>query len=39
MDARVGDHVVWRRPAGALELVVVAIGYKEDPAEQTNGTS
>jgi transcription elongation factor GreB len=37
--ARVGDHVVWRRPAGALELVVVAIGYKEDPAEQTNGTS
>lgn len=30
--ARVGDRVVWRRPAGALELVVVAIGYKEGPA-------
>jgi transcription elongation GreA/GreB family factor len=25
--ARVGDRVVWRRPAGALELVVTAIAY------------
>ena len=24
--ARVGDHVVWRRPAGALGLTVLAIG-------------
>ena len=32
--ARVGDRVVWRRPAGALELVVVAIGYRESPADQ-----
>ena len=28
--ARVGDHVVWRRPAGRLGLTVVAIGYEAD---------
>jgi len=28
--ARVGDHVVWRRPAGALGLTVVAVGYETD---------
>lgn len=27
MGARVGDHVVWRRPAGDLELTVAAISY------------
>jgi transcription elongation factor GreB len=26
---RVGERVVWRRPAGPLELTVVAIGYQD----------
>jgi transcription elongation GreA/GreB family factor len=25
--ARVGEHAVWRRPAGALDLIIVAVEY------------
>jgi transcription elongation factor GreB len=35
--ARVGDHVVWRRPAGALGLTVVAIGYVADTKATARG--
>ena len=35
--ARVGDHVVWRRPAGALGLTVVAIGYVDTTAPANGG--
>ncbi len=35
--AGVGDHVVWRRPAGALGLTVVAIGYVTDATATANG--
>jgi transcription elongation GreA/GreB family factor len=31
--ARVGDHAIWRRPMGWLELIVVEIGY-ETPAHE-----
>lgn len=30
MDARVGKKVLWRRPAGNIELTVEEIGYPED---------
>jgi YD repeat-containing protein len=30
LGARVGDSVTWRRPAGGLELQIVAIDY-DDP--------
>ena len=29
MDARVGKKVLWRRPAGNIELTVEEIGYPE----------
>jgi transcription elongation GreA/GreB family factor len=29
-DAKVGDTVIWKRPAGDLELDVIAIRYPED---------
>ena len=32
IDARVGKTVLWRRPAGNIELTVEAIEYPEDPA-------
>jgi len=35
--ARVGDHVVWRRPAGALGLTVVAIGHAADTTAAASG--
>ena len=35
--ARVGDHVVWRRPAGALGLTVTAIGYETEGAGTAGG--
>lgn len=35
--ARVGDHVVWRRPAGSLGLTVVAIGYETGTRRTTTG--
>ena len=31
--ARVGDRVRWRRPAGALDLIVVAIDYGGSPRD------
>jgi transcription elongation factor GreB len=30
MGAAAGDRVLWRRPAGDVELTVVAIGYPDD---------
>ena len=35
--ARVGDHVVWRRPAGALGLTVTAIGYESGAGVTASG--
>jgi len=33
IGARVGDDVVWRRPGGEAELVVMAIDYLPEPSE------
>jgi len=35
--ACVGDHVVWRRPVGALGLTITAIGYETDAAATASG--